>query len=150
MRASALSLRKALAIVLFLSSHGAAAQSGGAPSAVGADRIRAVLTEHPEWTMYWSSLGAAPRPPTSAGTGTVRFTRHGDTIKAHIKIESMALVCEEVEILIRESGFGYPGCLRPADRLVRPPDREIVFDPDDRDYPFKGTGASTWYWFQPK
>jgi len=49
MRASALSLRAALAIVLFLSSHGAAAQSGGPPSAVGADRIRAVLTEHPEW-----------------------------------------------------------------------------------------------------
>jgi hypothetical protein len=149
MRASALSLRAALAIVLFLSSHGAAAQSGGSPSTVGADRIRAVLTEHPEWTVYWSSLGAAPRPPASAGTGTVRFTRHGDTIMAHIEIPAMARTCE-VEIPIRESGFGYPGCLSPQDRLVRPPDREIMFDPDDRNYPFKGTGASTWYWFQPK
>jgi hypothetical protein len=40
MRAPDRSLWRALAIVLFLSSHWASAQSVGSPSAVGGDRIR--------------------------------------------------------------------------------------------------------------
>ena len=139
----------ALAVVLVLSSHWAAAQSSGAPSAVGADRIRAMLTQHQEWTQYWSGLGAAPRPPASAGVSTVQFTRSGDTIMAHISIPTMSRECD-VEIQVRENGFGWPGCLGPQQNLVRPADRDIVYDPDDPDYPFKGTGANTWYWFQPK
>jgi len=149
MRASARSLRRTLAIVLVLSSHWAAAQSSGRPSAVGEDRIRAMLTQHREWTLYWSSLGDAPRPPASAGVSTVQFTQRGDTIMAHISIPAMARECD-VEVPVRGNGFGWPGCLLPQQNLVRPPDRDIVYDPDDRDYPFKGTGANTWYWFQPK
>ena len=149
MPAPARSLRRVLAIGLVLASHWAAAQSQPGASAVGADRIRAVLTQHPKWTVYWSGLGAAPRPPASAGSGTVEFTPRGDTIIGHISHPVFARECE-VQILIRESGFSYPGCPSPENRVVQGPAREITYDPEDRDYPFKGSGASTWYWFQPK
>jgi hypothetical protein len=143
------SLCRALAIVLFLSSHWAVAQSAGSPSAVGADRIRTVLTSHPQWTVYWSSLGAAPRPPASAASGTVEFRRRGNTIIGHMSIPAFTRECE-FEVLVKDDGFSYPGCMSPQDRLTNPPDRQITYDPNDRDYPFKGTGASYWYWFQPK
>jgi hypothetical protein len=121
MRASVLSLCTALTIVLLLSSHEAAAQSGGPPSAVGADQIRAVLIEHPEWTVYWSSLGAAPRPPTSAGTGTVRFTRHGDTIMAHIEIPAMARKCERLRFPSGRAASATPGVLAHRIASYAPP-----------------------------
>ena len=149
MRASALSLRKALAIVLFLSSHVAAAQSGAPPSAVGADRIRAILTEQPRWTVYWSTGGAAPRPPASAGSGTVEFTRHGDMIRGHTSIPAMSHECD-FEVVVTDRGFMYPGCPSSQDALVRGPAREITYDPDDPEYPFKGSGSGYWNWFRPR
>ena len=119
----------------------------GTGSAVGADRIRAILTERARWTVYWSSAGPAPRPPASAGSGNVEFTRHGDKMRGHINIPVMARECE-FEVVVKDGGFSWPGCPSPQDRLVRSPDKEITYDPDDPEYPFKGSGASNWYWFR--
>jgi hypothetical protein len=79
----------------------------------------------------------------------VEFARHGDTIRAHVNIPAMARECE-FDVTVKDGGFSYPGCVSPQDRLVRWPDREFVYDPDDREYPFKGTGSSVWYWFRPR
>jgi hypothetical protein len=121
----------------------------GTGAAVGADRIKAILIEQARWTMYWSGGGPAPRPPASTGSGNVEFTRHGDTIRGHMSIPALARECE-FEVVVKDHGFSYPGCQGPQNALVRSPDREITYDPDDREYPFKGTGASTWYWFRPR
>jgi hypothetical protein len=135
-------------MALLLTGSPALAQQGPG-STVDADRIMAILTEHAQWMWYWSSLGPAPRPPASAGSGTVEFARDGDRIRGHISIPVMNRECES-EVVVKDGGFGWPGCPLPEHRLVRSPDKEITYDPDDREYPFKGTGASTWYWFRPR
>ena len=149
MRARSGSVVCTVFLVTFLLDGSPALAQPGAGSAVGADRIGAILTEQAKWTVYWSSVAPAPRPPASAGSGAVEFTRHGDTIRGHISIPAMARECE-FEVVVKDGGFSYPGCPSPQDRLVRSPDREISYDPDDREYPFKGTGASNWYWFRPR
>ena len=137
-----------LLIPLLLSGSPVLAQPGTGP-AVGADRLRAILTEQAGWTVYWSSGGAAPRPPASAASGAIEFTRHGDTIRGHLSIPALSRECE-FEVAVNDRGFSYPGCQGPQNALVRSPDREITYDPDDREYPFKGTGSSVWYWFRPR
>jgi hypothetical protein len=120
-------------------STGAGAQSSQSGSAIGADSIRAILTEQPRWTVYWSSLGAAPRPPASAASGTIQFTRRGDKIMGHLSIPVFTEECD-FEVIIKDNGFSYLGCARF--------DMEITYDPDDREYPFKGTGGSNFYWLR--
>ena len=137
-----------LLLALLLDESAGLAQPGTG-STVGTERIGAILTEHAQWTWYWSSLGPAPRPPTSAGSGTVEFMRDGDRIRGHISIPVMSRECE-FEIVVKDGGFGWPGCPLPEHRLVRSPDKEITYHPDDPEYPFKGSGASTWYWFRPR
>jgi hypothetical protein len=72
MPAPARSLRRVLAMGLVLASHWAAAQSQPGASAVGADRIRAVLTQHPKWTVYWSGLGAVTRSSDTSASQCLR------------------------------------------------------------------------------
>jgi len=57
----------------------------------------------------------------------------------------------EFEVVVNDRGFSYPGgCQGPYNALVRAPAKEIIYDPDDREYPFKGSGSSVWYWFRPR
>jgi hypothetical protein len=125
------------------------AQSGGAKGAVGAERIRAILAEQGQWTMHWSTVAGGPRPPASAGTGTIVFAQRGNKLLGRVSIPVFARECE-FEVVVTDAGFRYPGCPSPQDRLVRAPDRDIVYDPDDREYPFKGAGVASWYWFRPR
>lgn len=126
---------------LVLIGTGAVAQSSRVGSAIGAERLKAILTEQPRWTVYWSSLGAAPRPPASAASGIIQFSRRGDEIMGHLSIPVFAQECE-CEVVINDDGFRYPGCARF--------DKDITYDPDDQEYPFKGTGGSNVYWFRPR
>ena len=123
-------------MTLCLNGSPASAQPGAGP-AIGVDRIRAILTEQAHWTMYWSSVSPAPRPPASAASGAIEFTRHGDTIRAHLSIPALSRECE-FEVVVKDRGFSYPGCQGPQNALVRSPDREITYDPDDREYPYQG------------
>src|SRR5215470_14658850 len=77
-------------------------------SAAGADRIKAILTEPARWTMFWSSGGAAPRPPASAASAAIEFTHHGAKIQAHLTIPAMSRECE-FEVVVNDRGFSYPG-----------------------------------------
>src|SRR5262245_10589148 len=104
-------LRSALSGVLLLASADLPAQPGKTGSAIGAEGIRVILTQHAQWTVYWSSLGAAPRPPASAGSGTIEFTRRGDRLMGHLSIPVLGQDCE-FEVVVRDDGFTYPGCAR--------------------------------------
>jgi hypothetical protein len=140
MSVNAVRIAVRLGVTLSVGSSPVIAQPGAAKAAVGAERISALLTEQGQWTLYWSTLGGGPRPPASAGTGTIAFTRRGNKLLARISIPVMARECE-FEVVVTETGFKYPGCPSPQDRLVRAPDRDIAYDPDDREYPFKGAGG---------
>jgi hypothetical protein len=126
---------------LFFSSIGAGAQPRQSGSAIGAERLKVILTEQPRWTVYWSSLGVAPRPPASAASGIIQFSRRGDKIMGQLSIPVFGQECE-FEVVIKDDGFRYPGCARF--------DKDITYDPDDQEYPFKGTGGSNAYWFRPQ
>jgi hypothetical protein len=124
---------------LFFFSAGADAQPSQSGSAMGADGIKAILTEQRRWTVYWSSLGAAPRPPASAASGTIQFTPHGDKIMGHLSIPDLRQECE-FEVVVKDDRFIYPGCARF--------DKEMVYDPADQEYPFKGEARSNVYWLR--
>ena len=116
----------------------ALAQSSTAGSPVGADQIEAILTQQPSWTVYWSSLGAAPRPPASAAADTIHFRRDGNQIMGHLKTV-FGQECD-FTVTVKENGFIYPGCARY--------DKELIYDPSDSEYPFKGTARSYGFWLR--
>jgi hypothetical protein len=66
------------------SAPGSGRGHGNSGSAIGMEGVTAILTQHVRWTVYWSSLGPAPRPPASAASGTIQFTRRGDKMVGHL------------------------------------------------------------------
>ncbi len=43
-------------------------------------------------------------------------------------------------VTVKENGFIYPGCARY--------DKELIYDPSDSEYPFKGTARSYGFWLR--
>jgi hypothetical protein len=72
--------------MLLLCGGNLAAQPSKAGAATDAESVKAILTNQTHWTVYWSRLGTAPRPPVSAMTGSMQITRNGDQIMGHISI----------------------------------------------------------------
>jgi hypothetical protein len=103
--------------------------------------VTAILIQHVRWTVYWSSLGPAPRPPASAASGTIQFTRRGDKMVGHLSIPVLGQECD-FDVVVKEDGFTYPGCARF--------DKNLTYDTADPEFPFKGTGGSIGYWFRPE
>ena len=114
-----------LFVALSLGSSPVNAQPGTATAAVGTEAISAMLIEQGPWTGYWSTLGASARPPASAGSSTVGFTRRCDKIVGHVSIPAMAREFEFEAVIVADG-------------------------PNDQEYPFKGAGAGSWCWFRPR
>jgi hypothetical protein len=126
---------------LLLGSGHLAAQASRTGSTMGAEEIGLILTRPTLWTMYWSRLGAAPRPPASAASGSIQFIRSGDKIMGHVRIPVFGEECE-FEVVIRDDGFTYPGCTHV--------DKDITYDSADQEFPFKGAKGSIFIWFRPQ
>jgi hypothetical protein len=138
LRSSSILYRVLLGMLLLVDAD-ALAQPSTAGSAVGADKVETILTQQGPWTVYWSRLGAAPRPPASAASGTIQFSRRGDKLMGHMSIPVFGQECD-FEVTVKDNGFIYPGCARF--------DKELIYDPADNEFPFKGAATSYWYWFR--
>jgi hypothetical protein len=134
-------LSSVLISTLLLGGANLTAQPGKTETPIGAERVKAILTQQAHWTVYWSRLGAAPRPPATAVSGIVQFTRLGDKILGHLSIPVFREECD-FEVVVKDDGFTYPGCTRV--------DKDVAYDPADQEYPFKGSMGAIVYWFRPE
>ena len=57
----------------------------------------------------------------------------------HLSIPVLGQECE-FEVVVKDDRFIYPGCARF--------DKEMVYDPADQEYPFKGEARSNLYWLR--
>lgn len=68
--------------------------------------------------------------------------RVGSKVIGHGQDDEAHHVECEFEVTIVEGGFTFAGCVGP--------DKIMTYDPDDREYPFKGRTGGTLFWLAPK
>jgi|SRR5215470_3480169 len=121
-----------------------AQQAGNSP--VGVDTIQRVLTGHRQWTLYWDRaplerprLGSrmADRSPFA----TLEFMRVGLKVIGHGEDGRFQYPECDFEVAVEEGGFTFTGCFGS--------DKTMTYDPDDREYPFKGRASDTLFWLAP-
>ena len=105
-----------------------------------------MLTAHEQWTLYWDR-GAVGRPRLGSATtdrspsATLEFMRVGPRLVGHAENDQVHHVECEFEVTLREDGFTFAGCVGS--------DKPMTYDPDDREYPFKGREGGTLLWLAP-
>ena len=124
-----------------------AGQSENTASGVGVDAIKRLLTSHKQWTFYWDRASRGSRPRLGSTTdhrspsATLEFMRVGLRLLGHAQ-EVLPYTGEcEFEVTVREDGFTFPGCWGS--------DKPLTYDPDDREYPFKGRSDGMLFWLAP-
>ena len=123
-----------------------AGQSENTASAVGVEAIKRILTGQKQWKLYWDR-GAVGRPrrgdTTSARTPSVtfEFMRLGTRLVARAENDEVHHAECEFEVTVKDDGFIYQGCWGS--------DKTMTYDPDDRQYPFKGRYDGTLLWLAP-
>ena len=125
---------------------GAEGQQGG-PSPVGVDAIKRVLTGHRQWTFYWDRAPLQrprldPRMADRSPHATLEFMRVGVKVIGHAKDDRVHHTECDFEVAVGEGGFTFVGCWGS--------DKTMAYDPDDREYPFKGRVDGTLLWLAPK
>jgi hypothetical protein len=125
---------------------GAGGQQGGT-SPVGVDTIKRVLTGHREWTFYWDRAPLqrprlSPRMADRSPHATLEFIRVGVKVIGHAKDDRVHHTECDFEVAVGEGGFTFVGCWGS--------DKTMTYDPDDREYPFKGRVDGTLLWLAPK
>jgi hypothetical protein len=123
-----------------------AGQSENTASAVGVEAIKRVLTGQKQWKLYWDRGGVRqPRigETTSARTPsvTLEFMRLGQRLVARAERDEVHHAECEFEVTVKEDGFIFEGCWGS--------DKTMTYDPDDRQYPFKGRYDGTLLWLAP-
>ena len=119
-----------------------AGQSENTTSAVGVETIKRILTGQKQWRFYWDRGVGRPRigETTSDRTpsATLEFMRLGSRLVARTENDEVHHVECEFEVTVKDDGFIFEGCVGS--------DKTMTYDPDDRQYPFKGryNGASLW------
>jgi|SoiMetStandDraft_5_1073268.scaffolds.fasta_scaffold30307_3 hypothetical protein len=105
-------------------------------SAIGGEAIKGVLTGHKQWTFYWDRASRGRRPRLGSTTtdrspsAKLEFMRVGLRLIGHAE-EVLPYTGEcDFEVTVREDGFTFVGCWGS--------DKPMTYDPDDREYPFKG------------
>src|SRR5262249_40575671 len=74
-------------------------------------------------------------------SATVAFMRLGLRLIGHAQ-EDLPYTGEcEFAVMVREDGFSFPGCWGS--------DKPMTYDPDDREYPFKGRSDGMLFWLAP-
>ena len=125
---------------------GAEGQQGG-PSLVVVDAIKRVLTGHWQWTFYWDRAPLQrprldPRMADRSPHATLEFMRVGVKVIGHAKDDRVHHTERDFEVAVGEGGFTFVGCWGS--------DKTMAYDPDDREYPFKGRVDGTLLWLAPK
>jgi hypothetical protein len=122
-----------------------AGQSENTASAVGVETIKRVLTGQKQWKLYWNRVGGRPRirGRTSDRTpsATLEFMRAGRRLVARQEADEVHHAECEFEVTVKEDGFIFEGCWGS--------DKTMTYDPDDREYPFKGRYNGTLLWLAP-
>jgi hypothetical protein len=123
-----------------------AGQSGNTASAIGVEAIKRVLTGQKQWRLYWDRSGVG-RPRLGKTTSdrslsaTLEFMRLGGKLVAHQERDDHLRGECEFEVTVKEDGFIFPGC--------GGSDTTMTYNPDDREYPFKGRTNGTLLWLAP-
>ena len=125
---------------------GAEGQQGGT-SSVGVDTIKRVLTGHSQWTLYWDRAPLerprlGPRMADRSPFATVEFMRVGLKVIGHAEDGRSQFPECDFEVAVGEGGFSAAWCFGSNTTLT--------YDPDDREYPFKGRAGGTLFWLAPK
>jgi hypothetical protein len=132
-------LAATLAVVAVLTS---VASAQPAPSRAGADVIRALLTSHPRWTLYWDRGDlASPTRDERGLSARVEFMSVGRALVGHLEEDRLLHAECEFEAAVTADGFRFVGCWGP--------DRAMTYDPEDREHPFKGRLEGTSLWLSP-
>ena len=114
------------------------------PTAVEA--IKGMLTRHKQWTFYWDRAHVS-RPRLGSTTtdrspsATLEFMRVGLRLIGHAHDDRVHHAECEFEVTVTENGFTFVGCWGF--------DKSMTYDPDDREYPFKGRIDGTLLWLAP-
>jgi len=105
-----------------------------------------VLTGQKQWTLYWDRSGVerprfGKRPSDRSLSATIEVMRLGRGLVAHQEGDELLHRECEFEITVKEDGFIFPGCWGS--------DATMTYDPEDREYPFKGRTIGTLLWLAP-
>jgi hypothetical protein len=113
---------------------------------IGVEAITRMLTGHKQWTMYWDRAPVS-RPRLGSATAdrspsvTFEFMRVGVHLIGHAQDDQVHYAECDFEVAVREDGFTFAGCWGS--------DKQMTYDPDDREYPFKGRYNGTLLWLAP-
>jgi hypothetical protein len=122
-----------------------AGQSESTASAIGVETIKRVLTGQ-KWRLYWDR-GGVGRPRIGETTSnrtpsaTLEFMRLGRRLVARQERDEVHHAECEFEVTVKDEGFIFEGCWGS--------DKTMTYDPDDREYPFKGRYNGTLLWLAP-
>ena len=124
-----------------------AGQSRNTASAIGVEAIKGVLTGQKQWRLYWDRSGVGrPRLGNTTSdrslSATLEFMRIGGRLIAHQERDELLHGECEFEVTVKEDRFIFPGCWGS--------DTTMTYDPDDREYPFKGRNSGTLLWLGPQ
>jgi hypothetical protein len=123
----------------------AAGQPEKAPSSLGVEAIKRMLTSHKQWTLYWD-LASAGQPRTGSRTSdrsssaTLEFMRIGPRLVGHENDQVHHMECE-FDVVVSENGFSFARCVGSENTLTH--------DPTARDYPFKQRTGHMMFWLAP-
>ena len=122
-----------------------AQQAGHSP--VGVDTIKRVLTGQKQWTLYWDRVPLerprlGPRMADRSPFATLEFMRVGLRVIGHAEDGRSQFPDCDFEVEVGEGGFSSVWCFGA--------DATMTYDPDDREYPFKGRKDGMLFWLAPK
>ena len=114
-------------------------------SAIGVEAIKRVLTGQKQWRLYWDRGVGRPRragkPSDRSGSLTLEFMRLGQRFVARADNDDVHHAECEFEVTVKDDGFIFEGCWGT--------EKTMTYDPDDREYPFKGRYDGTSLWLAP-
>ena len=105
-----------------------------AGEAVGSDKIKEMLIRPGGWSVEW-------RGNTYSGVSDCIFEERGENIVVKIHSASVNMSCER-NVTITEDAVKYDACYDTGITLH--------YDPDDKEYPFKGESQTTNYKLKAK
>jgi hypothetical protein len=125
----------------------AAEAQQAANSTLGVDAIKRVLIGHRQWTLYWDRAPLerprlGPRMADRSAFATLEFMRVGLKLIGHGEDGRFQYPECDFEVAVGEGGFSFVGCFGSV--------KTMLYDPNDREYPFKGREDATLFWLAPK
>ena len=132
-------------VTLFAGASYGQSEARGLP--IGVEAIKRMLTGHKQWTFYWDRASRGSRPRLGSTTtqrspsATLEFMRVGLRLLGHAQEDPPYTGECEFEVTVREDGFTFAGCWGS--------EKPMTYDPDDREYPFKGSSDGMLLWLAP-